>query len=313
MLFFLNYNIKFINRKKMNVKMEIILGETAGFCYGVKRAVEGAEETIKNNKQNVYCLGEIVHNKEVIEDLENKGIVFVEDINEAKETIIIRAHGVTKETYKKLEKKNINVKDYTCPFVIKIHKIAEEYAKAGFYIFLTGSKKHPENIGTMSFCGNNYFVIETENDVENAITSFNKSKKKKILLISQTTYSNERFNIIQEKIQSSVDKNIDIVVKNTICTSTQIRQKETETIAKQVNCMIVIGGKNSSNTKKLYEIACKYCKNSICIEKKEELNLANIENYNKIGIMAGASTPQKSIDNVISIIKNNETNKLTLN
>ena len=140
--------------------MKILIGKTAGFCYGVKRAVEGAENEIKNSKTPVYCLGEIVHNKQVVEDLKNKGITFVEDINSAKGTTIIRAHGVPKEIYEKAQQKNIELKDYTCPNVLKIHKIAEEYAKKGYFIFLCGSKKHPENLGTISHCSKNSYIKE---------------------------------------------------------------------------------------------------------------------------------------------------------
>lgn len=280
--------------------MEIILGKTAGFCYGVKRAVEGAEEIAE---KDIYCLGEIVHNKEVIKDLKKKGITFVENIEDSKGTTIIRAHGVQKQVYEKAKQMNIEIKDYTCPMVIKIHNIAEEYAKKGFYIILTGSRIHPESIGTMSFCGNNYSVIEDETDIEEAINKIQKLKMKKLLVISQTTYSLERFEKINKLLKENLPNNIELEIKNTICSATKIRQKETEEIAKKVDYMIIIGGKNSSNTKKLYEIAKKFCKNNILIETEEELNLKQIEGMKHIGIMAGASTPKRTIDQVIKKIK----------
>ena len=189
--------------------MKIIIGKTAGFCYGVKRAVDGANEAVKKSDKKTYCLGEIVHNNEVIKDLENKGIKFVDNITNAEGTTIIRAHGVPKDVYELAKRKNVKIEDYTCPMVIKIHKIAEEYAKNGYFIILTGSKNHPENIGTMSYCGKNYYVIEKEEDVLDAIDKYenykNESKINKMLLISQTTYSLEKFEKIEKKIKMSTE------------------------------------------------------------------------------------------------------------
>lgn len=282
--------------------MEILVGKTAGFCYGVKRAVDGAKSEIKETKDHIYCLGEIVHNKQVVESLEKDGIIFIEDINESKGKTIIRAHGVPKEIYKEAEKRNIELKDYTCPNVLRIHKIAEEYSKKGYYIFLCGSKKHPENIGTISYCKENSYIIEKEDNTLKAIEHLEKTGIKKLLVISQTTYSLEKFYIIEEIIRNELPKNIELVIENTICKATELRQKETEEISKKVDSMIIIGGKNSSNTKKLYEISTKNCKNTICIETKEELQKSKFMNTKKIGIMAGASTPQKSIDEVVKFL-----------
>lgn len=284
--------------------MEIILGETAGFCYGVKRAVDGAKNELKKAKgKTVYCLGEIVHNKRVIKQLEEKGAIFIDDIKEAKRETIIRAHGIEKEIYKLAKEIKIEIKDFTCPYVLKIHKIAEEYAKRGYYIFLCGSKEHPENIGTLSYCGNNVSVIETENDVPNAINLLKKSKIKKLLVILQTTYSVERFRKVEELIRENIPQDIKLVIKNTICKATELRQKETEEIAKKVDYMIIIGGANSSNTKKLYEIGKRNCKNCVCVETVNDLDLNEINQYEKIGIMAGASTPQDLIEEVVNILK----------
>ena len=279
--------------------MEIIVGKTAGFCYGVKRAIEGAKKEINEKKSNVYCLGEIVHNKQVIDELKNDGIKFVENLEEADGETIIRAHGVPKEVVEKANKANIKLLDYTCPNVIKIHEIADQYQSQGYYVFLLGSKKHPENVGTISYSGKHFFVIEKEKDVFKAIESVEKSNIKKVLVISQTTFSLEKFYIIEEIVRNELPKNIELVVKNTICKATELRQMETENLAQKVDCMIIIGGKNSSNTKKLYEIAKNKCKNSIYVETKDELNIEMIKNCNKIGIMAGASTPEKSIQEIV--------------
>lgn len=282
--------------------MEIIVGENAGFCYGVKRAVDGAKHEIENNN-NIYCLGEIVHNKDVVKLLEQQGIKFIEDIKDSNGATIIRAHGVEKEVYDKAKKAGIELIDYTCPKVLKIHEIAEKYAQKGYYIMLTGSKTHPENVGTISFCGDNYFVVENEEMLYCAIEELKKSKIKKILLLSQTTFSLEKFKNILDRIKELIPDNIELIVKNTICPATRVRQEETSNIAQNVDKMIIIGGKNSSNTKKLFEISKKYCNNSYCIENEKELDLSLFNKDDKIGIMAGASTPQESINNVVEKLK----------
>ena len=285
--------------------MEIILGKTAGFCYGVKTAVTNAEEKLKEYK-NVSCLGELVHNGEVIKKLEKLGLSVVENIEDSKSKVIIRAHGISKDIYKKAEALNIEVFDFTCPFVLKIHNIAEEYSKKGCYIFLIGGKKHPETIGTISFCGKNSCIIEKEEEIKEAIKKLEESKIKKLLIIVQTTFSLEKFSSFVEKIKNEISDDIKLEIKNTICSATKIRQEETANISKEVECMIIIGGKNSSNTKKLYDISKENCENTLIIETKNELNIDEIKKFKKIGIMAGASTPNDSIEDVIELIKSNE-------
>lgn len=286
--------------------MEIIIGKTAGFCYGVRRAVESAEKDVANSNEKIYCLGEIVHNKQVVEELEEKGIEFIEDINDADSTTIIRAHGVAQEVYRFAEENNIELKDYTCPNVLKIHKIAEEYANRGYYILLFGSRKHPENIGTESFCGDKYFVIENEAELFNAIDALNNWNIKDILVISQTTFKLDDFFTFKTILEDELKSDVNLVVENTICRATEIRQLETEELAQKVDAMIIIGGKNSSNTKKLYEIAKENCENTICVETVEELKKAKLDIHGTVGVMAGASTPQKSIDEVYEFLKEKE-------
>lgn len=287
--------------------MEIMVGKTAGFCYGVKRAVDGSTQEIEKNKnQKIYCLGELVHNKQVVSNLEEKGIEFIEEIEDVgneNSKLIIRAHGVEKCIYEKAKERKIDIVDYTCPNVLKIHKIAEEYQKQGYYIFLIGTEKHPEIIGTVSYCGENYSLITTEEDVERAIRIFEESNMKKLLVISQTTYSMKKFENIRKMIEEKISKEIELVIKNTICLATETRQKETKELSSKVDIMIIIGGKNSSNTKKLYEIALENCKNTICIETKNELEKSKFVGLKSIGIMAGASTPQESINEVIEFLK----------
>ncbi len=286
--------------------MEVIVGKTAGFCYGVKRAVEGAKKEIKNSKKKIYCLGEIVHNKEVVKNLEERGIEFIEKPDEVKQNdslTIIRAHGIPKQIYRMCNEKSIQIADYTCPKVLRIHEIAEEYNKKGYYIVLIGSKKHPENIGTISFCGEKMSVIENMEDVERVIEEIKNSGHSKCLVIAQTTYHIERFKKIEKMIEERLPDKIQLEVKNTICEATAVRQKETEELSKKVDKMIIIGGNNSSNTKKLYEVAKQNCANSICIETKNDLKKEDLCKCKKIGVMAGASTPRESIEEVVNKIK----------
>ena len=282
--------------------MEIIIGKTSGFCYGVKRAIEGSLEQLKKYKK-IYCLGEIVHNEQVIADLESNGMEFINDINEVEDTeVILRAHGVEKEIYEIAKKRNIKLIDYSCPNVLKIHDIASEYRDKGYFIFLVGKKTHPESIGTGSYCGESYFVIENENEVSEAIKKFEESNLKDLLIIVQTTFNEKKFELIENQIKQKINPTINLVVKNTICAATSQRQKETEDISKQVDFMIIIGGKNSSNTQKLYEIAKNNCENAILIQNPNEINLEEIKKYNKIGVMAGASTPNKNIEEVKKLL-----------
>lgn len=288
--------------KEFKIVMNIIVGKTAGFCYGVERAVEGATKKIENTTEKIYCLGEIVHNKQVVKKLEELGIKCVETLEEAEGTVLIRAHGIPKEVYDLAKKMNIKIQDYTCPNVLKVHKIAEKFSQEDYFIFLLGAKSHPENIGTLSHCGEDYYIFEKEEDIPKAMEAFEKSKKKKLLILSQTTFSLERFHKIEEILQKKMDRDIIFVVKNTICRTTELRQKETEKLSKKVDTMIIIGGKNSSNTKKLYEIANKNCSHAILIETVQDLKIIEVIGE-KIGIMAGASTPKESIEEVIKFLK----------
>ncbi len=304
--------------------MEIILGKTAGFCYGVNNAVNKAEEYIKCNKnKTVYCLGELVHNKDVTNKLEKEGLNFIEKIDEIEENIskkekqslIIRAHGEPKSTYEILKKRNVEIIDLTCPNVLAIHNIVEKYVTEGYYIFFIAERNHPEVIGTYGFCDGKCSIIENEEDIE---VAFKETISNKILVVAQTTFRIEKFEqFIQEieekvrEINNNKEENSKIIleVKNTICNATRLRQEETEKISRQVDYMIIIGGKKSSNTRKLYDISVKNCKNAILVQNYLELEhdykeeLEKMKTLSKVGIMAGASTPKESIEEVINIIK----------
>ena len=322
----------------MNKQMQIIIGKNAGFCYGVNNAVTKTIETLlgedKNCNEEVYCLGELVHNKQVVEKLERRGLTVIETVeelekvrkgNDQKQKVIIRAHGVSPMIYQRLKELKCEIIDLTCPNVLVTHKMVEEFSNQEFYIFLIGKKTHPEVIGTYGFC-KSASIIETIEEVEEAISNYKNSGKKALFILAQTTFSMIKFDeivqLIQEKFEN--DEKIDesknnLVIKNTICNATQIRQEETEKISKQVDYMIIVGGKNSSNTRKLYDIAKKNCEDSICVETAEELPIEEIrdkkeeklkslnatERTFKIGIMAGASTPKESIEDVKTVLERN--------
>lgn len=290
--------------------MNIIIGEKAGFCAGITNAVNKAKEFIrKRENQITYCLGDLLHNPVVMESLYQKGLKVINNLSEIDnpkgKSVIIRAHGVTKKIYDQAEQLGIELYDLTCPKVLGIHILADKYTKEGYYILLIGERNHAEVIGTASFCGEQHKIIENEEQLQDAINYIKHKKIQKISIIAQTTFNLEKFNKFVNKIQNEV--NAEIIVKNTICDATRIRQQETAELSKKVDYMIVIGGRKSSNTNKLYNISCENCKNVIMIEKAEEITneqVKEISNHETIGIMAGASTPQESIEEVKNKIQN---------
>ncbi|MGN1299432.1 MAG: 4-hydroxy-3-methylbut-2-enyl diphosphate reductase [Candidatus Scatovivens sp.] len=289
--------------------MEMIIGKTAGFCFGVKNAVEKTTEQLINNNKEIYCLGELVHNRQVVEKLEKLGLKVVSLIDEIPnpkgKTVITRAHGITKDIYKKIKQLDINLIDLTCPKVLQIHKTVEEYSNRGYFVIYIGEKGHPESIGTVSFGEKKICVIEKEEEIKLNIEKIKKEKISKILVIAQTTFNLEKFNKFSETIKNTLNKDTLVEIKNTICNATRLRQEETKEISRNVDCMIIIGGKNSSNTKKLYEISCENCKKVYKVENKDEIidYLSEIKQYNRIGIMAGASTPEETIEEVKKYLK----------
>ena len=287
--------------------MEVVVGKLAGFCNGVRNAVEKTEELLKN-RDKIYCLGELAHNKQVIKDLENDGLIIVDDLNEVPNNseVIFRAHGVTKNIYQLAKEKNLTVYDYSCVRVIKLHEDVENMSNKGYYVFLFGDEEHPEVIGTKSFAKSEEItVLKDKEEIDNAINNFKKSNLNKLYICAQTTFSLKKFDefvsIVEEKLKK-YNNDIDIKINKSICEATEIRQMETENLAKKVDFMVIIGGKNSSNTVKLYEISSKNCKDAIHIETKKELENIDFSKVSKVGVMAGASTPKKSIDEVIEYL-----------
>ncbi|MBR4230852.1 MAG: 4-hydroxy-3-methylbut-2-enyl diphosphate reductase [Bacilli bacterium] len=285
--------------------MEIIIAKEAGFCFGVKRAVDGAYNETQNKDKKIYCLGEIVHNNNVINQLKKEGITFAQSIDEIKEDnikLIIRAHGIDRKIYNVAKKRNFEVIDFTCPLVKKTHDIAEKYHKIGYYIFLIGSKNHPEIIGTSSHCGKNYSVIESEEELRKEINNINSLKIEKLLVIVQTTFSKSKFALFEKIIRETINPKINLLINNTICNATGNRQLETEKLSKMVDLLIVVGGKNSSNTKKLYEVASKNCK-SLLVENYEDIDLKFVKDFDKIGLVSGASTPIEIVNEIADKLK----------
>lgn len=279
--------------------MNIIIGKTSGFCNGVENTVKRAEDAL--SKEKVYCLGEIVHNERVINDLENKGMITISNIEESPNNskVIIRAHGELKETYDKAKEKNIEIIDLTCG---KIKAIRVKISKkvGNHYIIIIGKKNHPESLGVLSFSGNNSNIIEDKEDVKEVITNFNKTNLDKIYIVSQTTFNSDKFDELVNLIKESTNKEVE--VDKTICDATSKRQNETRELSKTVDTMIIVGGKKSSNTKELEIIAKEHCDNVILIQDKEDLKDNNIVGEN-IGIMAGASTPTIVVEEIINEIK----------
>ncbi len=282
--------------------MEIIVGKSAGFCGGVLNSVTKATKYIEND-QNIYSLGEIVHNKEVIKKLEQKGLKIINSLEEIDDNskVIIRAHGISKETYALAYKKNLTLYDLTCPKVLKIHDEVQKYTNNSYFVILIAHKTHPEVIGTVSFCQANSVIIEEKDEIKDAINKIQNSGYHKIVVMAQTTFSLDLFNEITNILKEEL-KDYELIINNTICNATEIRQKETKLLAPNVDAMIIIGGKNSSNTKKLGDISKSLCPNTYIIETRDDLK-EDLSHYNKVGIMAGASTPKESIDEVIKFLQ----------
>ena len=275
--------------------MEVIVAKTAGFCFGVERAVDKVYEQIGKTERPIYTYGPIIHNEEVVRDLEEKGVRVIESEEELKAlsdgVVVIRSHGVSRNIYRILEERRLEVVDATCPFVKKIHRIVREQCEAGRQVIIIGNEKHPEVEGIKGWGDSDTVVIETVDQAEN----FCPVSEKKLAVVSQTTFNYNKFKELVEKISK---KGYDILVLNTICNATQERQVEAKEIASKVDAMIVIGGKNSSNTQKLYEICLNECKNTYYIQTLSDFDPESVNSVRSVGITAGASTPKKIIEEV---------------
>ncbi|MBI2134786.1 4-hydroxy-3-methylbut-2-enyl diphosphate reductase [Candidatus Woesearchaeota archaeon] len=302
--------------------MEIMVAKHAGFCFGVKRAIDIAEEVASKNKGKTYVYGQLVHNERVIEDLEKKGIEFVDDIENIPQSAVtvLRAHGEPGTTYQQLKEKNINkndkLNDATCPLVTLVHNVAIKLKNNGYDIILFGKKDHPEAIGTSYHIkGKDTFVAEKPEHAKELAEHIKKNDFKKVAIISQTTMSVNGYKELIENINDLMESKFEElhlslndlskphVFVDTICNPTKQRQLGTEEIAKKADIMIVIGGRNSSNSKELAAKSRSYGVKTHFIQEARQLKEEWFDGREKIGVSAGASTPDITINEVVERIK----------
>ena len=281
--------------------MEVKVAKTAGFCFGVQRAVDKVYELIDSCPDRLFTLGPIIHNEEVVNDLEKKGVRVASE-EELKtlpkgSTVVIRSHGVGKKVYDQLKECGLSYVDVTCPFVLKIHRIVEKESKAGSHIVIIGDPDHPEVVGICGWCIGSYTVIRTKQDA----LDFVPPESKNVCIVSQTTFNYNKFKdlveILREKRYDNTVLNI-LNILNTICNATEERQREAKSIAGEVDTMLVVGGRHSSNTQKLFEICKEECENTYYIQTPVDLDSDMFQCSSYVGITAGASTPKKIIEEV---------------
>ncbi len=276
--------------------MKIKIASHSGFCYGVKRAIHLA---IKNSSDEItYSYGDIIHNEDEIKRLRDFNIEPIYDIKNInkKSKVVIRSHGEPRSTYEKLKTKQIDIVDATCPYVKRIHSLIEDYSKNGYTIFLIGSSKHPEVIASKGWARSDIYIFGSPDE----IIDFDKTIDK-ILVVAQTTIKESLWDSCVEIIKIKYEN---VVFINTICSATSLRQNSTKNLAKEVDAMLIIGGKKSSNTKKLYEISLEINKNTFFYENKNEIIVQKFKNYDIIGISAGASTPKWVVDELVEKLLN---------
>lgn len=280
--------------------MKIELAKTAGFCFGVKRAVDTVYAQAREHEgEKIYTYGPIIHNEEVIRDLQKQGVEVLcnEKELDAVESgiVVIRSHGVPRYICEKIEKRGLTCVDATCPFVKKIHKIVEEESAEGTHVIIIGNGEHPEVQGIRGWAGDRVTVIQTAEDAQKFHLEENAGK---ICIVAQTTFNYNKFKDLVEIISK---KGYDIIVLNTICNATKERQEEARHIAERVDAMVVIGDKRSSNTQKLFEICKEECLNTYYIQTLDDLDMNQLRSVETVGITAGASTP----NNIIEEVQNN--------
>ena len=284
--------------------MNVELAKTAGFCFGVKRAVDTVYKQIeKHQSEKIFTYGPIIHNEEVIKDLRSHGVEVLNDEEELKtvdaDVVVIRSHGVAKYIYDIMDERGITCVDATCPFVKKIHKIVAEESAKGSYIVIIGNGEHLEVEGIRGWAGEQVTVIQTPEDAERFELP---EKEQKVCIVAQTTFNYNKFKELVEIISK---KRYDIVVLNTICNATKERQTEARQIAARVDAMVVIGDKRSSNTQKLFEICKEECLNTYYIQTLDDLDINQLRSVESVGITAGASTPNKIIEEVQNNVRIN--------
>jgi 4-hydroxy-3-methylbut-2-enyl diphosphate reductase len=277
--------------------MEIVIAKNSGFCYGVKRALRLAYETRKKNGSYVFTWGELIHNPGVINQLQEKGIRVISSLSELKagDTVIIRSHGVSPEIYRALKKKRVRLVDATCPIVKKIQQTVEKLSRKTAEMIIVGNKNHPEIQGLLGYSRGKALIIEDESQAK--ILPY----KKKRMVLAQSTQDGQLFSQVVARL---VEKTSELTVYNTICESTRIRQEATTQLAHEVEALIIIGGRNSSNTNKLYHLSRRLLPKTYFIESPEEITTEMLQRVKKIGLSGGASTPPEVIKKTVTAIKN---------
>ena len=283
--------------------MEVVKAKSAGFCFGVKKAMETVYQQIeRGDGKRIYTFGPLIHNEEVVKELKSKGVDVVDTVEELKSlkegVVIIRSHGVSKDIYKIMEDNGIECVDATCPFVKRIHKIVDKESADGKRIIIIGNDGHPEVEGIKGWSNSPAIVVEKEEEA----LEFSCKSDEKICIVSQTTFNYNKF---QELVEIFQKKGYDISVVNTICNATEERQTEAKKIAAEADVMIVIGGTHSSNTRKLYEICKNECENTHFIQTLDDLDLELPKSVRLVGITAGASTPNNIIEEVQNYVRIN--------
>ena len=279
--------------------MKVELAKSAGFCFGVEKAVNTVYEEAKKENEIVYTLGPIIHNEEVVKDMKKRGVeaVKMEDLASLpKGTVIIRSHGVSRDVYNFVKHSGHRVVEATCPFVKKIHAIVSVQSGKGKAVVIIGNPDHPEVMGIKGWGDKNTYAVE---NIEQFI-NLGLKKDEEIIIVAQTTFNHKKFQEIIDKISIL---GYDVRCFNTICNATQERQAEAKKIASNVDAMIVIGDKKSSNTGKLVEICQEECKNTVFIQTLEDLNYDALLSVDSVGITAGASTPKHIIEEVQNIVR----------
>ncbi len=278
--------------------MIITLAKTAGFCFGVDRAVNMVESLLADGKK-VCTLGEIIHNRQLVEDLQKRGARVVgspEEVN-ADETLVIRSHGVAENVFNAAKSLGVEIADATCPFVAKIHKIV---STADGIVLVAGDPNHQEVLGIIGHCSTECFVFSNESELQELITNTPKLQENRLIVVSQTTFNKEIFEKCK-KILKKVYTNV--AVFDTICSATAARQEEAAMLAAKCDAMVVVGGKHSSNTAKLFDVCSKYCSNTVFAETGKDLDCSKLCSAQSIGVVAGASTPAGIIKEVITTME----------
>ena len=280
---------------------EILTAANSGFCFGVKQAIEKTEEEIRRKAESsspgrIYTWGPLIHNKTVTDGLKEKGVSILDSLENAKpeDVIIVRSHGETKEFFEKARARNCKIIDATCPFVKKIQQLAEKAHREGKQVVIVGDRLHPEVKGINGWCDNSAITVNSVEDAAGVLENHNRNL---FFLVAQTTIKKELLDAVIRVFETN---NVHVEVNNTICNATALRQKSCAELAEICDAMLIIGGRESSNTGKLFEISEKKCKKTFFVEKIEDLPLHQIAKCNKIGIAAGASTPECVIKEVIA-------------